>query len=135
MGIEEVKSSDGNKNSCKASSCIGGTCKEEGNGFVCICDPGLERSPTNPNLCADVNECEVNSKICGGANELCLNFVGSYECMCAAGYQRNADSQCVDVNECEELNPGRRHDCGEYEECVNTPGSYECAILDGEYDD
>jgi hypothetical protein len=119
---------------CQENSCTGGTCKPKGeNGFICICDPGSKRDSNNPNICKDVNECELSKK-CAGSNEICLNLVGSYECMCAAGFQRNSDSECIDIDECTELNPGRKHDCGDYEECVNVPGSYECKLLE-QFDD
>merc|ERR1712178_85794 len=64
----------------------------------------MGRDSKNPNVCKDVNECELNNK------------------------------KCVDIDECTELNPGRKHDCSEYEECINTPGSYECKLLD-QFDD
>ena len=85
---------------CQPNSCSGGSCKPKGeNGFMCVCDPGFKRDSGNPNVCKDVNECEIGKK-CAGTNEICLNLVGSYECMCAAGFQRNSDSECIDINEC-----------------------------------
>ena len=79
---------------------------------------------------ADVNECAAapwspNAHSCG-ADSVCENSAGSYECACGAGRVRvglSTSPQCVDINECEL----GTHACGSGSNCVNTPGGHVCA--------
>lgn len=48
----------------------------------------------------DVNECQLSDFYCGEKG-VCKNLVGSYECECADGFQRDQyTGQCVDIDEC-----------------------------------
>lgn len=48
----------------------------------------------------DVNECQLSNFYCGEKG-VCKNLVGSYECECADGFQRDQyTGQCVDIDEC-----------------------------------
>ncbi len=86
----------------------------------------------------DVDECK-QAHICSNG-KFCVNNEGSYSCLncdnacktctsngnqncidCNEGFEKNSENSCIDVNECDR-NPGI---CG-VDECVNTPGSYEC---------
>ena len=54
----------------------------------------------------------------------CINTLGSYRCLCEAGYQVDSaqrDSQCIDVDECDTVSPSP---C-EFG-CRNTPGTFVC---------
>jgi len=54
----------------------------------------------------------------------CINTLGSYRCLCDAGYQVDVaqrESQCVDVDECQTVSPSP---C-EFN-CRNTPGTFIC---------
>ncbi|KAI6206683.1 Fibulin-1 [Aphelenchoides besseyi] len=102
--------------------------------------------------CVDVDECNLGAHDCGLLYH-CRNTQGSYRCdpkqcaanevmdengectsvACPAGYLAR-DGRCegwlsrnkgvdvfLDVDECQ-----TPHKCGNYEECINTPGSYRC---------
>mgnify|MGYP001793258498 FL=1 len=63
-----------------------------------------------------------------GPNSDCENSIGSFNCVCDAGYKRpDADADCADVNECE----GELNFCDLNAECSNTPGDYECTCAEG----
>ncbi|KAI6656725.1 Mucin-like protein [Oopsacas minuta] len=75
--------------------------------------------------CEDYNECVGDRGFvhnCGNV-EYCNNLIGSFECVCIDGYERNTDGVCVDVDECQ--NPI----C--HQLCINTPGSYRCDCVAG----
>jgi len=55
-----------------------------------------------------------------------MNIPGHFKCNCVAGYKKNAEGVCEDINECSSLNP-----CGANEDCTNTPGSHECTCEAG----
>ncbi|XP_019628232.1 PREDICTED: sushi, von Willebrand factor type A, EGF and pentraxin domain-containing protein 1-like [Branchiostoma belcheri] len=71
----------------------------------------------------DINECETNN---GGCSHECRNEQGSYQCLCAPGYQLAPDGfRCFDVDECQTNNAGCQ------QTCINTLGSYECGCYNG----
>uniref|UniRef100_A0A8C6UNP8 Uncharacterized protein n=1 Tax=Neogobius melanostomus TaxID=47308 RepID=A0A8C6UNP8_9GOBI len=81
----------------------------------------------------DVDECLAGP--CGG-NEICLNNLGSFACECATGFanvtggtkppcQGKATRELTHVDECLE------DVCGEYEICLNNPGSFACKCATG----
>ena len=45
---------------------------------------------------SDVDECELEDPepICGN-NSKCLNTIGSYDCPCCQGYEKDANDTCV----------------------------------------
>jgi len=58
-----------------------------------------------------------------GLGEECRNTVGSYECLCADGFQKDQRTNgryCLDVNECD------LDQCPRNSECINTQGSFYC---------
>lgn len=89
--------------------------------FACSCPPGYVLG-RDGRSCEDLDECRWNNGGCGSDRE-CLNTQGSYHCatVCKAGYRRNKDMFCIDIDECSE-DPLI---CGQY--CRNTAGSYQCS--------
>ncbi|KAL3981770.1 Calcium-binding EGF domain family protein [Acanthocheilonema viteae] len=111
--------------------------------FKCIrtlsCGTGYALN-SDTEQCIDVDECNLGSHDCGPLYQ-CRNTQGSYRCdpkKCAEGELMNPrtgectnmdcpigykpiQGRCEDVNECELA--GR---CRQFEECINTPGSFRC---------
>ena len=86
--------------------------------------------------CIDINECTNN--ICDD-NEICVNAIGSYACICRNGYQvfnhpgsmtQLPDTNCIDIDECTGINI-----CSGNATCSNTIGSYNCVCDTGFYGD
>lgn len=78
-------------------------------------------------MVADVDECRNDP--CG-ANSVCHNLPGGFECECQPGYKPlpgRAHHGCVDVDEC--LDP--HFPCGARATCVNAPGSFYCQCPPG----
>ncbi|XP_046861055.1 P-selectin-like [Xenia sp. Carnegie-2017] len=68
---------------------------------------------------------ECQSSPCGKDN-LCINYPGSYECLCSVGYNLDkSKKKCIDANECQSS------PCGKDHSCINIPGSYECRCSTG----
>ncbi|KAM3726892.1 Fibulin-1 [Dirofilaria immitis] len=111
--------------------------------FKCIrtlsCGTGYALN-SDTEQCIDVDECNLGSHDCGPLYQ-CRNTQGSYRCDpkkcsegelmdprtgecismdCPIGY-KPLRGRCEDVNECEIA--GR---CKQFEECINTPGSFRC---------
>ncbi|CAJ0962393.1 unnamed protein product, partial [Mesorhabditis belari] len=86
---------------------------------ACKCDPGYQWDHITKQ-CIDINECDLWP--CK-EHELCNNLVGSYECLCDAGFVRLAsDGPCVDDNEC--AHPVKP--CPEHSVCQNLIGGFRC---------
>ncbi|KAK6307218.1 hypothetical protein J4Q44_G00223660 [Coregonus suidteri] len=72
----------------------------------------------------DIDKCAITPTICG--HGLCLPVQTGYTCYCDPGYKLSAlQTNCIDVNECEE------DPCGGKGHCVNTFGSYTCHCYSG----
>ncbi|XP_031824464.1 fibrillin-2-like isoform X1 [Sarcophilus harrisii] len=70
--------------------------------------------------CMDINECEHNSLLCRGGND--VNAEGNFECDCSLGHELSSHQNCVDVNECFLSDNLYRNG-----KCVNMIASYQCA--------
>ncbi|XP_068012089.1 LOW QUALITY PROTEIN: hemicentin-2 [Melanerpes formicivorus] len=69
--------------------------------------------------CTDLDECQVLSR----CQHQCRNSLGSYHCLCPAGYQLLPDGKtCHDVDECAE----GTIQCGSSQLCFNTRGGAHC---------
>lgn len=78
-----------------------------------------------PSVCSDIDECATVPAPCG-ANAVCTNRVGGFDCSCEPGFENQGDT-CVDVNECE-LGTGS---CHVDAVCNNTPGGFTCSCKPG----
>ncbi|KAL4219338.1 Mucin-4 [Mactra antiquata] len=88
----------------------------------CLCQQGWNGTKCDVN----VNECETD--VCSYYHN-CVDTTGSYVCDCKQGYQRTADNNCENINECLE---GGQHDCNpDTEICVDIPGHYQCQCKTG----
>ncbi|CAH3164361.1 unnamed protein product [Pocillopora meandrina] len=116
-----------------------GTCKPKalsvcervqcGSGFVC--NPNAPRRP-----CEDIDECSQSPPKCK-AGEVCLNYIGSYECRdscrgvdCGKGLKCQPSGRsysCTDIDECATL---PRRCTGDQEICENYYGGYRCKCRD-----
>ena len=79
--------------------------------------------------CYDIDECAFDQ--CNGPQQLCYNTVGSYDCLCANGYEPQTICMweefdnatcleiCFDINECELDYPCVVTEFGS-DECINT---------------
>lgn len=90
--------------------------KKVKNDLSCVCDKGLTGNGVN---CTDVNECNWFIPRCRDPNSICVNTIGSYNCNCRAGYQkeRKYPLVCTDVNECKNTSI-----CGVNGVCRNLKG-------------
>lgn len=50
---------------------------------TCACEPHFE---SHNGLCIDHDECEAREHNCTSRNQICMNTIGSYECICKDGY-------------------------------------------------
>lgn len=98
--------------------CGPGRCDNTAGSYHCACPAGFRsRGPGAP--CQDVDECARSPSPC--AYGRCENTEGSFQCVCPTGFQPNAaGSECEDVDECE------NHLACPGQECVNSPGSFQC---------
>ncbi|XP_055993011.1 latent-transforming growth factor beta-binding protein 4 isoform X2 [Sorex fumeus] len=98
--------------------CGPGRCDNTMGSYHCACPSGFRsRGPGAP--CQDVDECARSPQPCNYGR--CENTEGSFRCVCPTGFQPNAaGSACEDVDECE------NHLACPGQECVNSPGSFQC---------
>lgn len=78
----------------------------------------------------DLDECASDLHRCHQSST-CFNMPGWYYCRCKSGYRSalhdsTQGTQCVDIDECNDLTLERRHTCHPSAKCVNTEGGYEC---------
>ncbi|XKL63994.1 hypothetical protein PGB90_006358 [Kerria lacca] len=84
------------------------SCVVEGDSFRCLCNPGFQTTYSNRYKeigsndfgCLDVNEC-IESKANCHENAICVNEIGSYQCLCKPGYSGNGYQCSETVSSCE----------------------------------
>ncbi len=104
------------------------SCQIEGEEAYCVCQVGWTYNPKEISAgCVDIDECDKSISPWGkcGANTICTNVPGKFNCACQPGYSGDPFANCYDVDECLE----NRLICGREAECVNRPGSYSCRCL------
>ena len=116
-----------------ASLCQGMKCRNTLGSYECYCEEGFY---VEGNFCSDIDECTsnpcehncantVSSFYCSCNPRFFLNMDGR-TCQCESGFSLSVDgSECVDVDECSDLNGGCEHSC------VNREGSYDCVCDEG----
>ena len=87
--------------------------------------------PKKDNFCIDIDECSEGGHDCKLENGSCENTVGSWECHCDPGYEKQADGTCESVDEC----TTGSHNCHEFSTTCNNldgnAGGYECTCKPG----
>ena len=56
----------------------------------------------------------------------CINTLGSYKCICPAGFSLERNRQCQDMDECQL----GTHNCSDNDICVNIHGGFRCIHID-----
>ncbi|XP_077865312.1 uncharacterized protein LOC100372820 [Saccoglossus kowalevskii] len=103
-------------------------------------------SPDYLPSCIDINECLSNMDDCDPATQICHNIDGTYECLCATGYEISPENPEIcqefhemltftlksheflftDIDECTD---DSLNNCDQF--CVNTVGRFMCACESG----
>ena len=108
--------------------------------YECSCETGYQLSADDKS-CEDVDECAIGIAQCM-SGETCVNTVGNYacrefgcvescanpqdhSCTCCVGFRLYNNSQCLDIDECDES----IDECDM--NCYNTKGSYQCSCISG----
>ncbi|KYN34519.1 Protein kinase C-binding protein NELL1 [Trachymyrmex septentrionalis] len=130
------------------------TCVNTNGSYYCICKDGYtgdavcNQTCQNGGECVTPGRCSCRRGYIGNSCELdldecasdlhrchqsstCFNMPGWYYCRCKPGYrsalhESTQGTQCVDIDECNDLTIERRHTCHPTAKCVNTEGGYEC---------
>ncbi|CBY14115.1 unnamed protein product [Oikopleura dioica] len=107
------------QNNCNRNS----DCVNTEGSYDCVCLDGYEMKANKHGdmKCLNANECEDGTSSCDDDTEFCKDSLGSYECLCQVGFEKD-DDECIDVDECSfenNLCPGNTV-------CENTIGSFMC---------
>ena len=115
-------------------------CNNTVGSYQCDCNAGYQLS-ADDRSCEDIDECALGTDQCLN-EETCLNLIGSYACretgcvlscdnpqdhfcICCDGYHLLNNTQCVDVDECQDATDSCDMNC------ENTKGSYQCSCEGG----
>ena len=117
-----------NFDACEFTTCMhGGECTDlepPSHDFHCECPLGYTGDVCEIN----VNECTTGLHTCNLPSEACIDTFGSFQCVCAVGYERSeVGPGCVNIDEC-----GRSTDtCHDNAACTDTAGSFTCSCDPG----
>ncbi|CAH1781090.1 unnamed protein product, partial [Owenia fusiformis] len=107
-------------------------CENNQGSYECSCRDGFTNLTTGTNgsvpyRCEDINECASDIHNCNLTVSTCVDVLGSFDCICRLGYQKdNSSTVCVDIDECKN-SFGATPMCNTTSSfCVNTIGSYHC---------
>ncbi|XP_051820758.1 endosialin [Antechinus flavipes] len=67
-------------------------------GYSCHCRLGFRPADEDPHRCLDTDECQIP----GVCQQMCVNYVGGFECYCSEGHELEPDGIS-----CSPLGPGR----------------------------
>ncbi|XP_064595145.1 IgGFc-binding protein-like isoform X3 [Liolophura sinensis] len=112
----------------------------------CHCKRGW-RNGNGVDRCDDEDECALGTHRCA-KDAVCINKEGTYECACNVGFagdgkiciaipdcadgsRRNSKGECVDINECKEM----ENACGPNARCYNQDPGFQCACKRGKTGD
>ncbi|XP_003909571.1 endosialin [Papio anubis] len=56
-------------------------------GYSCHCRLGFRPAEDDPHRCVDTDECQI----AGVCQQMCVNYVGGFECYCSEGHELEAD--------------------------------------------
>ena len=81
----------------------------------------------------DVDECNLSDEELEGRQfcsemQQCVNTEGGFKCVCKVGYSENEETNCVDIDECQDSSS-----CADQvnTECSNNEGSFTCECKHG----
>ncbi|KAL3310966.1 hypothetical protein Ciccas_010459 [Cichlidogyrus casuarinus] len=134
LGHPTYKCTDIDECSLDANKCgQGHKCINTEGQYQCQCAEGY-KPDSSFRQCIDVDECSLQSfngsMPCPSGQ--CVNREGGYECECPTGFRLDANNQCVDIQECQEIIgicQSQQQSSGD-QNCVNLHGSYRCVNAD-----
>ncbi|XP_006129767.3 endosialin [Pelodiscus sinensis] len=62
-------------------------CENTEGSYLCMCHLGFSPAEEAPQNCVDNDECQIP----GVCQQMCVNYVGGFECYCTEGYELEAD--------------------------------------------
>ncbi|XP_066580476.1 cysteine-rich with EGF-like domain protein 2 isoform X2 [Amia ocellicauda] len=90
-----TKDDEGACNACD-KACAG--CVGKGPENCTLCASGYDETDGS---CTDIDECNLEDKVCVRENEDCVNTQGSYKCYCSSGFE-DKEGVCEKIEDAEE---------------------------------
>ncbi|XP_016063792.1 PREDICTED: endosialin [Miniopterus natalensis] len=75
-------------------------------GYSCHCRLGFRPAEDEPHRCVDTDECQI----AGVCQQMCVNYVGGFECYCSEGHELEADG--ISCSPAGDLGAQASHDLG-----------------------
>jgi hypothetical protein len=103
-------------------------CSDTNGSFICTCNPGwTQANNSNGTACKDVDECVGINTCTSSHTSVCNNSIGSYSCVCSAGYAGSGQAPCTNKDEC----TLGTHNCAPQAQCSDNIGSFVCVCKAG----
>lgn len=84
-------------------------CDNTDGSYLCRCHLGFSPSEDEPGHCTDTDECQIP----GVCQQMCVNYVGGFECYCTEGYDLEPDGiSCSPVGQPPPLATAQGHRAG-----------------------